>query len=243
MRYLITFSYDGTNYNGYQSQPDGNTIQDKIEQCLYKINGNKEIKIHATGRTDSHVHALNQRAHFDLDGDFNEFRIKRSLNGLLPSDIYIKKVEKVSDDFHARFDIKKKEYMYIINLGEYNPLERNYVYQFNSNLDVDKMKRAINDFIGTHNFKAFTKVDGEKEDYKRTIYEARIEEDKEYLRIYFVGSGFLRYMVRNMVGTLLEIGTNKKDVNSIPIILKSCDRNLAGVTAPPEGLYLKDVFY
>lgn len=243
MRYLITFSYDGTNYNGYQRQPNVKTIEDEIEKVLYKINGNNAVIIHATGRTDAHVHAINQKAHFDLLLEIPNSNLKKAMNSLLPGDIYIKNVEKVSSEFHARYNIVSKEYMYIINTGEYNPLERNYVYQYNKKLNVEEMKKAIKNFNGEHNFKSFTKTDDKREDYVRKIFSSSILLEDNYIKIIFKGNGFLRYMVRNMVGALIAVGENIKTPEDIVKILRMEDRKYACKTAPPEGLYLRDVFY
>lgn len=246
MRYLITFQYDGASYSGYQKQPNANTIQGVLEGVLTKINSNKQVLVSASGRTDAHVHALGQRAHFDLDISITPSNLKKALNSLLPGDIYVTNVEAVDSDFHARFNVKEKEYMYIINVGEYNPIERNYVYQYNKILDVQAMENAISYFIGEHDFRSFTKVDEEKNDYVRIIHKAAIALDKNnpnHLIISFTGTGFLRYMVRNMVGTLIEVGEGKRDSLSIPKILECKDRTKAGRTAPAEGLYLKNVFY
>ena len=179
MRYLMTFSYDGTNYYGYQKQPSKITIQGVLETALTKINKNINVYVHSSGRTDSKVHALNQRAHFDLDININEEKLRRALNGLINKDIYIKKIIKVNDNFHARFNVIKKEYIYKINIGEYDPIEKNYVYQYNKNIDIKKMKKATKHLKGTHNFKAFTKFDNQKEtDFIRTIYKIKIKKNK-----------------------------------------------------------------
>lgn len=243
MRYLMTFSYDGTNYNGYQKQPDLITIQSVIEEALTKINSNKIVTIHASGRTDSGVHATNQKAHFDLELHIEPNKIKHSLNSLLPKDIYIKEVKEVEKDFHARFDVVKKEYIYKINVGEYNPIEANYIYQYNNNLDINKISQALNFLEGEHDFSSFTKMVDEKETYVRTIYETDINIDENIITIKFVGNGFLRYMVRNMVGLLIEIGSNKKEVNEVLRLFEVKDRKEAGITAPPNGLYLNNVYY
>ena len=243
MRYLITFSYDGTNYNGYQKQKEGNTIQGTLENILTKINGNKLVSISASGRTDAHVHAIRQTAHFDMDVSIELDSLKRALNSMLPGDIYVKNIETVSDDFHARYDVKAKEYIYMINIGEYNPMERNYVYQYNKNLNIEDMKEAIKNLIGTHDFTSFTKADDERENYERTIMEAEISTENNYIKFRFLGTGFLRYMVRNMVGSLIEVGEGKRSPESIIELLELKDRTKAGKTAPPEGLYLKEVFY
>lgn len=246
MRYLMTFSYDGTRYKGYQKQPNHRTIQGEIEKHLTTINRHELVDIHASGRTDAHVHALNQKAHFDFDLCMKPDQIQKALNSLLPDDIYIKSIIPVNEDFHARFHATGKEYIYKINMGEYNPMEKNYVYQYNKRLDVVEMERALKYLEGTHNFKAFTKANNEQSDYNRNIVQAtliRNYKDVNRITISLVGTGFLRYMVRNIVGTLIEIGEGKRSSEEIIDILESQDRKKAGKTANPEGLYLKDVFY
>lgn len=243
MRYLMTFSYDGSSYSGYQIQPNSPSIQEEIEKQLTKINHNKPISIHASGRTDAKVHALNQKAHFDLNDDIDTNKLRNSLNKMIPKEIYIKKIEKVSDDFHARFNVKEKEYIYKINIGEYNPLEKNYIYQYNQKLDLEKMNKAIKLFEGEHDFTSFTSGDNIQESYIRTIYKTNISLDNDILTITFVGNGFLRYMVRNMVGLLIKIGEQQINPEDVTIILNQKDRTKASITANPEGLYLKDVRY
>ena len=245
-RYFITFSYDGTNFSGYQKQPRERTIQNELEKALKEINENKKVEVHASGRTDAKVHALNQKAHFDLDIKITKEKLKKALNSLLPEDIHIKNVEEVSDNFHARYNAKGKEYIYKINMGEYNPLERNYVYQYNNRLDVTEIERAMKYLEGTHNFKSFTKTDEEKDDYVRTLSQTNLIRDLKdvnKITLVFVGTGLLRYMVRNMVGTLIEVGEGKRKSEDIITILKEQNRTHAGKTAAPEGLYLKNVFY
>ena len=246
MKYCMTFSYDGTNFSGYQKQPKMRTVQSEIEKVLKEINNNQKVDIHASGRTDAGVHALNQRAHFVLDVNITCDKLQKALNSMLPEDIYIKSVNEVSDDFHARYSAIGKEYVYIINMGEYNPLERNYVFQYNNKLDVIEMERGLKYVEGTHDFRAFTKVDEEKDDYVRTISQTNLIRDKKDLNkitLVFVGTGFLRYMVRNIVGTLIEVGEGKRKSEDIISILKEKDRTKAGKTANAEGLYLKNVFY
>lgn len=246
MRYFITFSYDGSEFKGYQKQPKHRTVQGELESILKRINSDEEVSICASGRTDSGVHAINQKAHFDLVKEIDCDKLQKSINSLLPEDIYVKSVEKVSDNFHARFNAIGKEYIYQINMGEYNPLERKYVYQHNSKLDVVEMQRAMKYLEGTHNFKSFTKADDEKEDYVRTLSQTNIIRDLKdvnKITLVFIGTGFMRYMVRNMVGTLIEIGEGKKKSEEIINILKSKDRTQAGKTANAEGLFLKNVFY
>ena len=189
------------------------------------------------------MHGINAKAHFDSDSEIDINKLKHSLNKLINDDIYIKKIEKVPDDFHARFNVIKKEYIYKINIGEYNVFDRNYIYQYNKKLDVKKMKKASKILIGTHNFKSFTKTDIKEKDYVRTIYNIKFELKNNILEIKFIGNGFLRYMVRNLVGTLIEVGSDKKGIDQVKEILLSENREKAGITAPPEGLYLKNVKY
>lgn len=246
MRYLMTFSYDGSEYSGYQKQPRAKTIQGELEKALKSINGDEKVEIHASGRTDAKVHALNQKAHFDLKKDIDPDNLARAINSLIPGDIYIKNVITINDDFHARFNVKAKEYIYKINMGEYDPIEKDYVFQYNKRLDVVEIERALKYLEGTHNFKSFTKTDEEKDDYIRTIVQTNLIRDLKNVNkitISFLGTGFLRYMVRNIVGTLIEIGEGKRKSEDIINILAAEDRKVAGKTANPEGLYLKDVFY
>lgn len=247
MRYFMTFAYDGSKYKGYQIQPKEKTVQGEIEKALKKINAGKKVTIHASGRTDAGVHAYNQKAHFDLDmKNITPEKLRDGLNSLLPKDIYIKEIEIVSDDFHARFDVKAKEYIYVINMGEYNPIEKDYIYQYNKKLDVVEMERALKYLEGTHNFKSFTKTDDEKDDYVRTIVQTNLYRELKNVNkitLSFLGTGFLRYQVRNMIGTLIEIGEGKRRSEDIIDILANQDRRKAGKTAAPEGLYLKDVLY
>lgn len=243
MRFLIKFSYDGTSYCGYQSQPGLDTIQDRLETALKKINNGKKTSITATGRTDKGVHALCQYGHADLDVNITEHKLKRAMNSNLPADIHVIETTIVPDDFHARYNVKSKEYKYYINLGEYNPLERNYVFQYNYNLNVEAMNDAIKVFIGTHDFRAFVTDNKEKENCIRTITFATIEELNNKLTITFSGDGFLRYQVRNMVGLLIKVGENKISTEDVERILESKDRTNSGKTAPPEGLYLTKVTY
>ena len=243
MKYLITFSYDGSKYYGYQKQPDKPTIQEEIEKVLTQLNSNKPVNISASGRTDSGVHALNQKAHFVLEKDYDLDKLHYSINKMLSNNIYVRKIEKIDDNFHARFDVKRKKYTYKINIGEFNPLEYNYIYQYNKELNINEMEKAIKYFEGIHNFKSFTKADDDKETYEREIYETNIQKNGNIVSITFIGNGFMRYMVRNMVGLLVEIGSGKKRYDCVKEILLAEDRTKAGITIAPNGLYLEDVYY
>lgn len=247
MRYFITFSYDGSNFKGYQKQVKERTIQAELEDALKKINKNEKVNVTASGRTDALVHAYNQKAHFDMDTIIDVDKLKYSLNSLLPEDIYVRGATIVENDFHARFSVKAKEYIYKINLGVYNPIERNYIYQYNKRLDIPEMERALKYFEGEHNFKAFTKTSPEyKDDYVRNIIQATLERDPRDINkitITLLGTGFLRYMVRNIVGLLIEVGEGKIKSEEVISILNSQDRTKAGICAPACGLYLNDVYY
>ena len=220
-----------------------NTIQFQLEEALKKVNDNTKTTICATGRTDKGVHALCQYAHTDISVNITEEKLKRALNSNLPDDIHIISAKHVSDDFHARYNVKGKEYKYYINLGEYNPIERNYVFQYNHELNVDSMKEAIKYFIGTHDYRAFVTENKDKENCVRTIDKATIEKKDNKLIITFHGNGFLRYQVRNMVGILIRVGENKISPDSVEKILASKDRTKSGKTAKAVGLYLTSVEY
>lgn len=243
MRFLIKFAYDGTAYNGFQTQPNLDTIQERMENALKIINNGKKTNLVATGRTDKGVHALCQYAHADIDVDINEYKLKRAMNSNLPNDIHVIETKIVSEDFHARYNVKSKEYKYYINLGEYNPLERNYVFQYNYILNKEAMEEAIKVFLGTHDFRAFVTESKEKENCVRTISSVNVEQEDNKLIITFRGDGFLRYQVRNMVGLLIRVGENKISTKDVEKILLSKDRTTTGKTAPAEGLYLTDVTY
>ena len=246
MRYFITFSYDGSKYSGYQKQPKKKTIQGEIEKALKQLNAGKDVSLVASGRTDAGVHAYNQRAHFDIQTKITPDKIKMGLNSLIPDDIYVKKVFEIDDNFHARFNVKAKEYIYKINMGGYNPIEKDYIYQYNKKLDITEMERALKYLEGTHDFRSFVKIDEEKDDYVRTIVQTSLVREVKsvnQITISILGTGFMRYMVRNIVGMLIEIGEGKYKSEDIIKILKAQDRTKAGLCAPACGLYLKDVYY
>lgn len=240
MKIKCIVSYDGMNYNGYQRQPGTKTIQGTIEKVLSKIT-KQDIIIYSSGRTDALVNAVGQVFHFDTDIKMQEENWKKAMNSLLPDDIYIKNVEFVDDEFHARYSLKMKEYRYYINMGEYNPFYNHFsvnVY----NLNISLMEQAIKKFIGHHDFKGFA-GDTSFKTTDRTIFEASIKQMGDFLEIRFLGDGFLKYMVRILVGTLIEIGLEKKTIDIIDDVFRTNDRNLAGKTAPANGLFLYSVYY
>lgn len=240
MRYFMRFSYNGSKFNGFQKQVDKRTVQGDLESVLSKI-FNENIRVVASGRTDAGVHAYNQCLHFDSSKEVDFDKLKFSLNSLLHN-IYVKELYSVPDDFHARYDCTKKEYIYKINVGEFDPIYEEYIYQYNKSLDIEKMKDACMYLIGEHDFRSFTSLDYEK-NCVRTIYSIDISIENDIIYIDFVGKGFLKYMVRNMVGLLIEVGSNNRNVEDVKKILDSMDRKEAGICAPSMGLYLANVYY
>lgn len=243
MRYLIRFSYDGTCFYGYQSQPGLRTVQGELDCAISYLNRQVATKSHASGRTDRGVHALDQTAHFDLSKPIPVDKIRMGLNSLLPEDIHVFHVEEVSNDFHARYMVQKKEYVYRINLGEYSPLMRNYVYQLCRPLDVSLMEDASTIFLGVHDFRSFVDSEDTRENTVREIYEIHFTVQNNILDISFVGNGFMKYQVRSLVGALIEVGLHRKTKEDLLLLLESKSREKALKGAPAEGLYLKKVYY
>lgn len=241
-RYLIDFSYSGANFSGYQKQPGKRTVQDEIEKVLSRINNNS-VKLTSSGRTDALVNAIHQKAHFDLDKKIGAYKLNGALNSYLPDDIYVNSVTKVDNLFHARYMVKSKTYEYLINTGDYNPLLRTHVYQYCKPLNIRKMRKAVKYFIGKHDFTTFVSAEDKKEDKVREIYDASVDEKDGIIKITFKGSGFLKYQVRNMVGTLIKIGEEKVLPDIILSLLEKKDRKCAFLCAPAQGLTLTDVKY
>jgi tRNA pseudouridine38-40 synthase len=236
VRFLATVSYDGTQYFGFQSQKNALGIQEVIEKS-FRLMTQTQIKIHASGRTDKGVHAINQKFHFDSDLDIDWIRV----NDRLPLDIRIKNVKKTNDDFHARHDAKSKKYKYVLAKKESSVFNKNYEVYI-KNLDIEPMKKAFKLFEGTHDFKGFCQYVKGKPTIK-TIYSVTFKETKDHYIFMFHGNSFLKYMVRSMMGTLIEIGQHRKEPTVITKILETQQRSLAGKTAESRGLYLQQVYY
>ena len=241
MRYKAKVSYDGTDFNGWQIQPEGRTVQKAVQDALFKL-CQTEIPVTAAGRTDAGVHALGQIFHFDCDKQFKD--IKTAINSQLPEDVRIIECEPVDDEFHSRYDAKWKYYSYMVNTGEYNPLQRNYVYQLGEELDVEAMRDASYLFLGKHDFTSFnaTKKD-EMENQVRTIDQLDISEHNNVVSFDFVGDGFLRHMIRMMVGTLIEVGRGRITEEEVKNMLEACDKDAVHYNAPACGLYLVQISY
>ncbi|WP_456277058.1 tRNA pseudouridine(38-40) synthase TruA [Bacillus sp. AK128] len=239
---LIT--YDGSAFAGYQIQPNQRTVQAEIETVLKKMHKGTDIRVIASGRTDANVHSIGQSIHFDTHLSIPLNKWKMAFNSLLPEEISVTHVRRVPQDFHARFDVKSKEYRYKVSLKkDRDVFMRHYHYHYPYQLDYIAMKEAIKYLIGTHDFTSFCSAKTEVEDKKRTIYEIEFFEVDDLLTFRFVGNGFLYNMVRIMVGTILEVGQGYRKPEEIISILEVRDRTKAGKTAPGNGLYLWKVHY
>ena len=240
MRYLATIAYDGSNFYGFQRLNEERSIQNVLENALSIINKNF-VEIKGAGRTDKGVHAYGQRVHFDLDVNIPIGNLKRALNDILPDDLKIKNIEVVDENFHARFNVKKKKYQYKINMGEYDPLLHNYYYQLNYRIDVNKLREVSSILLGLHNFKNF--VSGERENYDAIIYNIDIKLDNDIIIIEFTGKSFYRYMVRNLVGAMLDVASNKATLDDIKDMLNNYEVKKVLSCAPACGLYLLEIEY
>lgn len=239
MRYLIKFSYDGTKFHGFQRQNNVKSVQKTLEDALSKLLG-VEIVIKGSGRTDAGVHALGQCAHFDYDGKVTIKEIQK-LNEMLREEITIKKVRKVDNEFHARHSVKKKTYVYKINNGRYKDNYEGYYFQVKYPLDIKKMKKASKLFVGVHDFHNF--VSGFRVDYTTCIYKINIKKHGDIILMKFIGAGFYRYMVRHLVGALLDVGRGKVNSNVIENMLLNENLNKKLSIVPAAGLYLVGVDY
>ncbi|WP_088070776.1 tRNA pseudouridine(38-40) synthase TruA [Gottfriedia luciferensis] len=243
-RIKCIISYDGTLFNGYQVQPNQRTVQTDIETVLTRMHKGNTKRIHASGRTDTGVHAVGQVIHFDSEYNLAPDQWKKALNAQLPKDIYIKSVEIVEPNFHARFDVVRKEYRYFIwNEKDENVFSRNQHYFFPFELDLVKMQEALNCLLGTHDFSSFCASNTDVKDKVRTIYKGTINKTEQGIVIALEGNGFLYNMVRIIVGTLIEVGQGKRDILSVKNALVARDRATAGKTSPANGLFLWKVDY
>lgn len=238
MRYLISTCYDGSKFFGYQIQNNEKTIEGEIERVLSLIL-NEKINTIASSRTDKGVHANIQYCHFDYDKEINLNKLLYSMNSLIDKSIYIKNIVKVDNDFHSRYSVIRKEYIYKINMGEYYPIEKDYVFQYCKKIDKELLDKFCLLMSGKHNYKSFTS-DKDKDNYERDVkITYKIKGNILYLK--FSSSGFLRYMIRNIVGLLLDINDGKKDISEIEKIFSLKNRIYAGKCASSVGLYLNDI--
>lgn len=243
--FKIILQYEGTRYQGWQRQDSTpNTIQGKLEAILAKMTGKDFVQVDGSGRTDAGVHALGQVANFKIDTDMMPQEIMNYVNRYLPDDISVIDICEVPERFHSRLNAKKKTYCYRIwNAPIPCVFERRYVYELVEALDIDAMKRAAAQLVGTHDFKAFTSNKKSKKSTVRTIERIDIERTGNELVLTYTGDGFLYHMVRILTGTLIEIGLGKRGEGSVQELLDHGTRDMAGALVPAKGLCLVEVVY
>ncbi len=243
MRYAMVVEYDGTEYAGWQRQKNAVSVQQKIEEAL-EVVFKKKIVVVASGRTDGGVHALGQVAHFDVEKELNVRSTMYSINSLLPSDVKLQRLFKVSDDFHAQYSAKRKTYLYRSYVSESaSPLKDRFYARILPPVDVEKMIRASKALVGKHDFKAFCSTGSSINSTEREIYECNIEQVGDEVIFEITGNGFLYNMVRIIVGTLYFIGKGKLPESAIAEMLATGNRRAGGKTYPACGLTLKKVEY
>ena len=243
MRVFLKIEYDGTEYCGWQIQPNALTVQQKIEESITRLTG-ESVSVTGSGRTDSGVHALGQIAHFDTQSTIPAEKFSSALNQFLPSDVKVVESWQVKGDLHARYSAKRKTYRYKLYLSKNaRPLMDRYMARVDFNLDIGAMQTACEKFVGKHDFACFLASGSEVKDTVREIYFAKIDRQGEEITFTVCGNGFLYNMVRIMVGTLVKVGMGKLKAEEVGEILLSGDRKRAGITMPPQGLTLVSVEY
>ena len=242
--FKIILQYEGTRYQGWQRQESTqNTIQGKLERLLSRIAG-EPVEIQASGRTDAGVHAYGQTANFHMDTQLSAEALMEQINAYLPEDIGVISIEEVPERFHSRLNAKGKTYRYrVLNSAVPHVFDRRYVYAFPEKLDVEAMRRAACLLCGTHDYRAFTSAKRSRKSTVRTVDAIEIERIGDELRFTFSGNGFLFHMVRILMGTLLEVGTGKRDAEEMTLLLENGRREDAGPLVPACGLCLMEVRY
>lgn len=244
MRILAVVSYKGTNYQGWQIQPNALTVEEVIERELSRIY-NRPINIYGAGRTDAGVHALGQTFHFDLDEDMVDLdRLIYSLNSLLPPDIKIEDMEEVDEDFHARFSAIAKVYNYSFVLSSKDVFFYDVMYLCPYDLDLDLFQECLTHFVGKHNFKNFTSKEIDVDNFVREIFDIDTQINGEFVNVTFRGNGFMRYMIRYIVGTAIEVSRGKMTNEDVDNLLdENSERTIVPYKAPACGLLLLKVEY
>lgn len=242
----IVLEYDGSRYDGWQKQGNtDNTIQGKVEAILHKWSG-EEIEVHGSGRTDAGVHARGQVANFHIDQKIcpSAKTAMEYLNQYLPEDVRVLSAEEMPDRFHSRLLAVRKSYSYSVDMApKKNVFERKYVWGLGENLNLAAMRKAAEYLIGEHDFKSFCSNKKMKKSTVRMIESIHIEERGSKVVFFYTGNGFLYNMVRILTGTLVEVGLGKRKPEEMKMILAAMNREAAGMTAPPEGLFLESVEY
>lgn len=242
-RMLLTISYDGTAYHGWQIQPNGITVQQTLQEALEKLLG-KPTGATGCSRTDAGVHAREFCCHIDCDENIPDTAFLRGLNSFLPSDIAVKACKEVAPDFHARYDAKGKTYVYnILNSSKKDPFLSRYSWQIERPLDIVKMNEFCQRITGTHDFYAFSSSGRTVEDTVRTVTECKVERGGDLVTLSITANGFLYNMVRIIVGTAVYVSDGRINPSETEEILNSKKRELAGITAPPMGLMLEKVHF
>ena len=236
--------YNGANYHGWQRQNDMMTVQQVFEEAIGIIT-REEIRVIGAGRTDAGVHAINQVANFKTGSKIEETRLLKGINSLLPKDVVVKHLVEVAETFHARHDARSKVYLYqVYNRPVRSVMYRDYAWFLREFLDIDRMKAALLLLRGTHDFSSFSAADKEIKNRIRTVMDVDVKAARcGMMRIYIEADGFLRYMVRNIVGTLVDVGKGKLTPAEFIDLMEEKDRRRAGLTAPPHGLFLMEVKY
>ena len=243
MRVLGVCSYKGTNYYGWQKQVGFVSVQSTIEEVLSKVY-DSPITITGSGRTDAGVHALRQYFHFDTEKEKDLKQLAYALNKMLPEDIKILSFEKVADDFHARYNAKRKIYEYRIVLKNKDPFQDQLAYVYPMDFDFDLFKSALDKFVGKHNYQDFTSKEEDEGGFVREIYKIKVDKKYNNISVVFEGNGIMRYQIRNMVGAALNVANKKEDLDFIDYHLKEDkNREIISYKAPANGLYLVDVLY
>ncbi|VEN72705.1 tRNA pseudouridine synthase A [Candidatus Desulfarcum epimagneticum] len=242
--FKLVIEYDGTAYHGWQRQKDAVTVQETIERAVFSVTREK-VSLLGSGRTDAGVHARGQTANFLCETRLSAHVMKRALNSLLPDDIVICDCETAPESFHARYDAKSKIYRYFfLNTPHPSAIRRRHVWHIPQKLDVEAMSDAARRVAGRHDFKAFEGHGRPDTDARRHVMAAALFEKKGGRLVFEIeADGFLRHMVRNIVGTLVEAGLGRMDPGEIGEIFRSRDRGRAGPTAPARGLFLWEVKY
>ncbi len=239
----LIIEYRGTAYWGWQRQNDVMTVQESLENAISKLTG-EDIKLIASGRTDKGVHAIGQVANFKTESSIPGRNYKFALQEYLPDDISIVDSEEVDIFFHSRFDAIGKVYRYRVYTAKLpRALYREFYYHYSYDLDLEKIRQASNCLIGSHDFKSFMGRDCSAKSTIRTINSIAVERDGDIIEFVINGQSFLRYMVRILVGTMLQVGSGKIHIDDLKRIIDGRKREYAGITSPAHGLYLEKVFY